>query len=653
MSPQSSRSPLLQGTNGKRSTMKKIAVLAPSVERLQRMESVLAEYHGEIIFAIGSLAAGLERARELIDQGVDIIIARGETASIIRDSLPDAIVVSVPISGIDLAMALDESRRYGPTVAVVSFSNMIRRIEQLAKPLSVKILKYVLPRLPSTETIDKILDDALAAGAQVILGGYTPGEAAKRRNIPYVAIPTSDEAFLESFLHARSLLKSLEQERSRSGFIEGVLGYSHEGIVSIDNSGKISLINTVAQRILKYKPGKGNGKRIKDVWPELELEAVLESGREERDRIYRVKGNQILCNKAPILSRNRVIGAVATFQEIDRIQNMESRIREVIYAKGHVARYSFDMIQSVDKRTKELIQLAESIAVADANVIILGETGTGKEVFAQSIHRASRRGIGPFVAVNCAALPANLLESELFGYVEGAFTGAKKEGRQGLFETAHMGTLFLDEIAEMDISLQSRLLRVLQERAIMRLGGDKVTPVDVRVIAATHNDLHNLVKEGRFRQDLYYRLNILNLFLPPLRERRKDIPRYAQAFLDECAAAAGKKITLSPGALRYMERLEWPGNIRELRNAMERIAAMSKRENVSAGYVEGLLQNSLPRQSVAVPSPRRQKEEKRLREALLACEGDLDKTAKTLGVSRVTLWRHMTKYSINRKECLG
>jgi len=634
--------------------MKKIAYMAPDTDRLERIETVLAGHHDEVFFVLGSLSEGVRKAKELMDKGVDIIIARGETAYNIRDAYPDLIVVAVPITGFDLAMALEESRRYGSPVAVISFPSMIRRVEQLEVPLGIKILKYELPPQPSSEVVGGMLDAAVAAGAKVVLGGFTPNREAKKRNIPYVSIPTSDEAYIEAFHHARSLLQSIEQERARSGFIEGILGYAHEGIISIDNTGAIRLINSVARKILKHQPGKSKKNNIRDVWPELELPAVLASGKEERDTIYRVKGTQVLCNKAPILSRNRVIGAVATFQEIDSIRSMESRIRKEIYAKGHVARYTFAMIQAVDKKTKELLQLAESIAEAGANVVILGETGTGKEVFAQSIHQASKRRGGPFVAVNCAALPANLLESELFGYVEGAFTGAKKEGKQGLFELAHMGTLFLDEIAEMDYALQSRLLRALQERAIMRLGSDRVVPVDVRVIAATHNDLPRLVKEGTFRQDLYYRLNILNLYLPPLRERRKDIPLYARAFINECAVAVGRNVTLSPGALRYLERLEWAGNIRELRNMMERIVAMSKRENLSVGHVKALLRNSFtphaPSRAEDAHPSRFSREEKELRSALAACEGDLDATAAMLGISRVTLWRRMSRYAIDKKE---
>lgn len=630
--------------------MKKIAFLAPDPEKLEHIKTLLSDYEEDVAFAVGSLSDGLKKAKELLAHGIDVIIARGETAVNIRDECPEAIVVSIPITGIDLAMALEEARGYGSTVAVISFPSMIRRIEQLATPLSIQILKFELPKFPSAEMIEQIVDDAIATEAGSILGGYTPMLAVKRRNLPYVSIPTSDEAYIETFHNARSLVKSLEQERGRSGFIAGVLDYAYEGIVSIDHTGKISLINPVAQKILKYRPVKNRDKYIGDVFPELELQAVLRNGREERDKIIRIKGSQILCNKAPILSRKRVIGAVATFQEIDRIRNMESRIRKEVYAKGHVARYTFGMIQAVDKKTKAVLQVAESIAEADSNTIILGETGTGKEVFAQSIHHASGRRNGPFVAVNCAALPASLLESELFGYVEGAFTGAKKEGKQGVFEIAHMGTLFLDEIAEMDIALQSHLLRALQERAIMRVGGDRVIPVDVRIIAATHNDLRVLIKEGRFRQDLYYRLNILNLFLPPLRERRRDIPSYAQAFIDECASAVGKSIILSPGALRYLEHLDWPGNIRELRNMMERVAAIAKRERISANYIRELLESSFPAANTERRNIKQEHERNELCTALETSGGDLDKAARILGVSRVTLWRRMNKHGVSKKE---
>ena len=630
--------------------MKKIAFILPTAAHVSHVGALLNKYKSEVVFAQGTRKAGIMKAAELIEKGVDIIISRGETARMIREEFRDLIVITIPVTGIDLAMALDECRKYGQTVAVVSFSSMVERIEQLAAPLSVKILKYDLPGNPSKETVGKVLDKAAAAGAEVILGGnITPGFMAKERGIPCVVIPTSDETYIETFHHARGFLNTLKQERTRAGFIKGILGYAYEGIVSIDGDGEISLINRVAERILKCGQSGARKVHVDDVCPELHLPAVLTHGHEELDRIIDVRGGRILCNKAPIMAGKKIIGAVAAFQEIDRIENMESRIRRETYAKGHVARYTFDMIKAVDKKTKELVQLARRIAESDSSVVILGETGTGKEVFAQSIHQESRRGGGPFVAVNCAALPESLLESELFGYVEGAFTGAKKDGKRGLFEIAHKGTLFLDEIAEMDISLQSRLLRVLQERAIMRLGSDRVVPVDVRIMSATHNDLEKLVAEGTFRQDLFYRLNILTLTLPPLRERRRDIAPYALAFVGECAEAAGRDVALSPGALGFLERLEWPGNIRELRNMMERVVALSRKERVSVGQLKSLM----PRRAVSQVRRAPTLEEQALRLALAGSGGNVNRAADALGISRLTLWRRMSKYAIDKKEWRG
>lgn len=631
-----------------RSFMKKIVYFAPDGSRLLHIKSLLSKYDDEIIFAAGFLSGAVETARKLVDKGVDVIIARGETAHSIREALPEVIVVTVPISGFDLAIALEQARQYGPNIAVISFPSMIRRVEQLETPLGVKIMKYELPPEPSDETIDAILDTAISAGADVSLGGFTPRLAANRRNFPYIEIPTSDDVYVETFYNSRSLLRSLEQERARNGFIRGILEFAHEGIVSVDAKGDVKLISPVAQKLLGYTPGKGHSTSIKDVFPK-ELQEIIISGQKVHNKIVQLKKKQVLCNKTPVMHRERTMGAVITFQEIGSIQNMENHIRKEIYAKGHIARYSFDTIYVADKKTREILQLAQNIAKADANVVVLGETGVGKEVFAQSIHHASGRSAGPFVAVNCAALPASLLESELFGYVEGAFTGAKKEGKQGFFEIAHKGTLFLDEIAELNYGLQGRLLRVLQERSIIRLGSDRVVPVDVRVIAATHGDLQGLVRKGVFREDLYYRLNILNLRLPPLRERRKDIPLYAKNFADECSRAARKHLVLSPGALRYLAGLDWPGNIRELRNMMERLAALTTREYISAAYLKTLLCEAAP-QGTENLSPARAKEKLELLAALEAASGDLEKTAELLCISRVTLWRRLRNYAINRKE---
>ena len=213
------------------------------------------------------------------------------------------------------------------------------------------------------------------------------------------------------------------------------------------------------------------------MWPELGLDSIVKTGKEELNKILTVNNVQVLCNKVPIKDGKKIVGAVATFQDITKIQMAEARIRKEVYSKGHVANFRFKDIYGSSKAIQSTIVMAKSFSVTEANVLITGETGTGKEVFAQSIHNHSKRINGPFVAINCASIPAQLLESELFGYVSGAFTGANKEGKPGLFEVAHSGTIFLDEIGELDYLNQGRLLRVLQERAVVRVGSDKVLPV--------------------------------------------------------------------------------------------------------------------------------------------------------------------------------
>lgn len=274
----------------------------------------------------------------------------------------------------------------------------------------------------------------------------------------------------------------------------------------------------------------------------------------------------------------------------------------------------------------------------------MGETGTGKEVFAQSIHNASSRSKGPFVAINCASLPSQILESELFGYVGGAFTGANKEGKVGLFEVAHRGTLFLDEIAEMDYINQGRLLRFLQEKTIVRLGSHKVIPVDVRIIAATNKDLEMLVQENKFRDDLYFRLNVLNLQIPPLRDRRSDISLFANALLQELSAESSKKIKLDADAVRVLERYAWPGNIREFRNIMERAIATLKTDTLTNSAIVKVLGQKNKKAPTASPKEMRLTHE--IKQALAANNGNYTAAAATLGISRTTLWRRMQNLKI-------
>ncbi|SFM15942.1 sigma 54-interacting transcriptional regulator [Pelosinus propionicus] len=621
--------------------MKKIAFLAPDEGKLTEIKSVLYDFHNEVIFEVGSLADGLLKAEKLIQHGIDIILARGETAFNIRDKYPDIVVVDIPITGFDLVQTLEKAKQFGDNVAVVSFPSMIKQIESLESALGVNIKKYYLSR---REEVDRAIDDALKDGANVIIGGFTAKKATQKRSLPYVEFVTGQQVYLECFQTAKSILKSIEQQKRRAGLIKAVLNHAYEGILSIDEKCLISSINPVAQRILNLRANVGEN--INEVWQELRLDKVLLTGKEELNQFLKVNQIKILCNKVPIMDRGRIIGAVATFQDITKIQKMESRIRNEIYAKGHVAAYTFKDISFVDQVTKEVLDMAKNFAVAEANVLLNGETGTGKEVFAQSIHNFSNRAKGPFVAVNCAALPAQLLESELFGYVSGAFTGASKEGKSGLFEVAHTGTIFLDEIGEMDYINQGRLLRVLQERSVVRLGSTKVIPIDVRIIAATNKNLHDLVINHKFREDLYYRLNVLQLRIPPLRRRRRDIGNYAKMFLAEFADSSNTELKLSAEATKVLESYSWPGNIRELRNVMQRVVVLAKRKTISGVF----LKKMLTIEEDDKQNPDELEEAIAIENALTKFKGNITEVAKFLNVSRSTLWRKMNKLGLKRQK---
>ena len=356
-------------------------------------------------------------------------------------------------------------------------------------------------------------------------------------------------------------------------------------------------------------------------------------------------GVEVVANYQSIISNGEVIGGVATLQELRHFQAVERKAREELARRGRMAKYNFFDIKSESPTMLTAITDAKRFAKYDATVLILGETGVGKEYFAHAIHLDSNRKNGPFVAVNCAAIPENILESELFGYAEGAFTGAKKGGKTGLFEQAHGGTIFLDEIGEMSENLQARLLRVLQEHEVYRLGDDRVTPVDIRVIAATNQDLQEMMQSGRFREDLYYRLDVLTVEIPALRERKPDIKVFIDLFIAEFNTKYRTSIEgIDPGGMELMLQYDWPGNIRELHNIIGRLAAQAVNAIVSVEEVRRILKKRLcpVTPEIEILGQRaRLVDQSAIREALIKTGGNKQKAAELLGIGRATLWRKL------------
>ena len=345
-----------------------------------------------------------------------------------------------------------------------------------------------------------------------------------------------------------------------------------EGLIGVNETGDVFLCNKKACQIARISEELTMGKKGEEVFPYIPFYQVLREKKAVPEKVIRLFGTDISLAVVPVVRKENCIGAFAMLQKFNEQESRQNALRRQLMQKGHYARYTLDDVIGISTAITETKNILRKMAATDSPVLLMGETGTGKELMAHALHQASRRADGPFIAINVAAMPENLLESELFGYEEGAFTGAKKGGRPGLFEFAHQGTLFLDEVEGMSLSMQVKLLRVLQEGEIMRVGGGSIIRVDVRIVAATNESLEEKIQDGSFRKDLYYRLNALTVEIPPLRKRGDDI----FLLLDYFMRKMGGDFTLSEGVKTFLRRHPWPGNIRELQNAVEYFNYLAK-----------------------------------------------------------------------------
>ena len=399
------------------------------------------------------------------------------------------------------------------------------------------------------------------------------------------------------------------------------------------------------------------------------LHIVAETGQAEIGSLLKVKGQNAVVVRIPIWKNNEVEGVVGKvlFRNVSELESLAMRLKGVEskldYYRTELkriqgAKYSFQQIIGKSKKMQEVIHLAKRAAQTKSTVLIRGESGTGKELFAHAIHEASPRSEGPFVRLNCATIPKQLIEAELFGYAEGTFTGAVKGGRAGKIEIASGGTLFLDEIGDMPLDMQVKLLRFLQEKEVQRLGEKQVKQVDVRVIAATNRNLEELIKKGQFREDLYYRLNVVSLTIPPLRERVEDIIITAQYIIGKLNMEMGTAIAkLEPEVKRLFKRYPWPGNVRELHNIIERALNVVDGTSIGVEHLPLYLQEWAKDEASATMQVNSnllayevEKAEKRaILQALQRCQGNRSKAAKLLGIHRTSLYRKLEQYGLDNE----
>lgn len=634
--------------------MIRLLFIVPYPELKEKVDYVLSHHPEKKRLNADVQVMTVEDTPDVPADEYDAIIARGYTAQKTTEKYTQIPTIGISITGYDIVRAISECcEAYHPKkIAICGFDRQIYEAKNICGFFHVDVEIFSPVR---HEELPEMMRKALASGCDALIGGYSANILARQNGLDSVVIKTGEDALLQAIDEAVHTVDQIRHERVIAQMYKTIIYSSKDGVLYADAEGIIRVRNRVVRQM------NGNisllGHPLKKALPWLypAFRSSLTNGQEETGRIVTIPGKKttVSVSCVPVIANKEISGVVINLADITMIQDLESQIRRKLSERGLQAKYHFGDIIHQSHVIDQTIETARRYAASDSNVIIVGETGTGKELFAQSMHNSSRRKNGPFVAVNCAALTENLLESELFGYVEGAFTGTSKGGKMGLFEQAHGGTLFLDEIAEISLSTQSKLLRVLQERQVRRIGDNKVINVDVRIISATNRSIARMAEEGLFRRDLVYRLDVLRLFLPPLRQRENDVEILFLHLLKAQSQELRMPFpVLEPDALPLLHEYPFRGNIRELKNIVER-ASVRKDGNVitridlkEALYPQDLEDAEIPVSVRLAPYKEELSEPERLRRALEQCGGNRTKAARLLGMDRSTLWRKLQKYQM-------
>ncbi|MEW6661196.1 MAG: sigma 54-interacting transcriptional regulator [Bacillota bacterium] len=468
---------------------------------------------------------------------------------------------------------------------------------------------------------------------------------------------------IQEITELQSVLQELQSVKDLMGTLETILQSAYDGLIVVNTQGLVNMVNDAFCSLFEVQSQECLGKHVLDIIENSKLHFVAANGKAEKSDLIIVKGKEVLVMQIPIVKEGVTIGALGKFiyKDLNELNALALKVNalhsELVYYRDEVqkfrsAKYGLDNIIGHNAEISRLRETIKRVALTNSTVLIRGETGTGKELVAHALHMESGRKYGPFIKVNCAAIPEQLLESELFGYDEGAFTGAKKRGQIGKFELADGGTIFLDEIGDLPLPLQSKLLRVLQEKEIERLGSGKAKKIDVRVVVATNQILEDLIKKGRFREDLFYRLNVVTLSLPPLRERKEDLDCLVEHFIAKFNREFSVTVNgMAPSVWNLFRNYHWPGNVRELENVIERAFNVVEGNMVLLqdlpSYLRKFTQSSrLIARPQALQALLEQTEKAAIKEVLNITEGNKAQAAKLLGISRAWLYRKISQYNL-------
>lgn len=498
-------------------------------------------------------------------------------------------------------------------------------------------------KLYSNQHLRELIDSLRKKQIDCIIGDIEPLTVAQERGIPSRLFEIDRNCYRNTIVKALFATRSSLMDKSKNNFIEDITNLVTEAVIIVEEGGTILKRNQTAEKMFF---GEASYDNIGTLFG-MEMDNIREM---PANSIITIQNKQYVFNLIPVIL-NEMNQFAAIINNISDIEEMEMSIRVQNQEKGLTAKTRFaDMIVQ-DEKMAELVERAKKYARSSATIMICGATGTGKEVMASSIHNASLRADGPFVAINCATFTESLIESELFGYEKGTFTGALSSGKKGLFELAHKGTLFLDEVAELPYSMQAKLLRVLQEKEIRRIGGEAIIPVDVRVIVATNKTLCRMVESGDFREDLYYRLSVLELVIPSLQERPRDIVPLFKSFVQEAAEKENKSIYWEDDdVFQDLLAYTWPGNVRELKNFAERIVLLAEKYKLSQNFIHSMMQQKHQfgpkyqrKKEFKLPLTNdfKQLETEYTRYLLDYFNNDRDRLCEYLNISRTTLWRKL------------
>lgn len=629
--------------------MTQILFMAPSEQLAKRVDEIVAERGLEIDVRIGVMKEAENIVSNAIKHNTKVVISRGGTAYLLKQKFDIPVVITKLTSG-SYINAFEKIRNTNGPVAFFSVEQIQDNVKSLCYFLNVNANYYYFN---DTESAISAVRQAKKDGNVFGIGGVLTKIYAEQLHMDYYTLENNREDIETALESAQQILHSVLDGERRNHTLqlhlkryETIFNYTHDGIIAIDKKGKVEVVNKQAEDILPLKNKPYEGRYIEEILPETKLPAILQSGNKELDELMKIGDVIINTNRVPIIIDGEVEGVVATFRDIESIRNSEQKIRSSLHRKGLASRYRFSDMIGESSTFRRAVRIAKSYAHTNSNILIFGEIGTGKEMFAHAIHHESSRRKKPFVTINCTNYSSQALQADLLGYENGFSPFGVKGSKEGAFELAHGGTLFLDKIGDAPLDVQSLLARIIDAKEVRRIGGDKVIPIDVRIIASTSYNLTEKVKQGLFLEELMYSLSVLTLYVPPLNERDMDYVLFCDTWFHRNFGAdyALYKKQIDT-IIHYFQRYEWKGNIRQLSNIVERVSVLLKNDMTVEEIISTLPHEEnelIQSQDVTLGKWTRSS----IVEALTSNHLNISRTARMLNCSGSTLYKKMKELNI-------